>query len=220
MRVQEGQAGSSRVQDTRQIVAARSANPSLSPLARFQSRRFSPCRRCLASGAASSRGAAQPATDTSTTSRGDSKSQPTWSSEHQRNYDYHEDTRAPRYYRQCLKLCRTIVRDCPCHNPCVLRKNHDGVCCCAYHRVVRPDGVVDTVTEYTRLPRPVSVFIETCYLVLTAGLNVLGGSPAPVLFIAAALMCMLYSLGSSFGVTVVGLRSCMDEEPLEYAVAS
>jgi hypothetical protein len=31
---------------------------------------------------------------------------------------------------------------------------------------------------------------------------------------------MLYSLGSSFGVTVVGLRSCMDEEPLEYALGS
>ena len=122
VRVQEGQAGSSRVQDARQIVAARSANPSLSPLARFQSRRFSPCRRCLASGVASSRGAAQPATDTSTTSKGDSKSQPTWSSEHQRLYYYHEDTRAPRYYRQCLKPCRTIVRDWPCHNPCVLRK--------------------------------------------------------------------------------------------------
>ena len=108
VRVWEGQAGS--------------ANPFLSPLARFQSRRFSSCRRCLASGTASSRGAAQPATDTSTTSKGDSKSQPTWSSEHQRLYYYHEDTRAPRYYRQCLKPCRTIVRDWPCHNPCVLRK--------------------------------------------------------------------------------------------------
>ena len=64
-----GQAGSSRVQDTRQIVKARSATPSLSPLASFQSRRFSTCCRCLASGPASSRGASQPATDTSTTSR-------------------------------------------------------------------------------------------------------------------------------------------------------
>ena len=58
--------------------------------------------------------------------------------------------------------------------------------------------------EYTRLPTPVSVCIQTCYLVLTAWL----------------LMCMLYSLGNSFGATVVGLRSCMDEEPLEYAVGS
>ena len=74
--------------------------------------------------------------------------------------------------------------------------------------------------EYTRLARPVSVCIQTCYLVLTAWLNVLGGSAAPVFSIAAALMCMLYSLGSSFGVTVVGLRSCMDEEPLEYALGS
>ena len=71
------------------------------------------------------------------------------------------------------------------------------------------------------MPRPVSVFVETCYLVLTAGLNVLGGSPAPVFSIAAALMCMLYSLGSSFGVTVVCACSTrMDEEPLEYDVAS
>ena len=69
---------------------------------------------------------------------------------------------------------------------------------------MHPDGFPDTVMEYTRLARPVSVCIQTYYLVLTAWL----------------LMCMLYSLGSSFGVTVVGLRSCMDEEPLEYAVAS
>ena len=75
--------------------------------------------------------------------------------------------------------------------------------------------------EYTRLARPVSVCIQTCYLVLTAWLNVLGGSPAPVFSIAAALMCMLYSLGSSLGVTVVCACSTrMDEEPLEYAVAS
>ena len=85
---------------------------------------------------------------------------------------------------------------------------------------MRPDGFVHTVTEHTRLPRSVPVFIETFYFVLRVGLNVIGGSPAPVFSIAAALMCMLYSLGSSFGVTVVGFRSCMDEEPLEYALGS
>ena len=69
---------------------------------------------------------------------------------------------------------------------------------------MHPDGFPDTVMEYTRLARPVSVCIQTYYLVLTAWL----------------LMCMLYSLGSSFGVTVVGIRSCMDEEPLEYALGS
>ena len=70
------------------------------------------------------------------------------------------------------------------------------------------------------MPRSVPVFIETFYFVLRVGLNVIGGSPAPVFSIAAALMYMLYSLGNYFGVTVVGLRSCIDEEPLECALAS
>ena len=161
VRVWEGQAGS--------------ANRFLPSRAHFQWRRFSLCRRCLASGTASSRGAAQSA------------------------------TRAPpRYSPRCRRPCQIIVGHWPCRNPCVLRKNHDGDCLCAYHDVMHPDGFPDTVMEYTRLARPVSVCIQTYYLVLTAWL----------------LMCMLYSLGSSFGVTVVGLRSCMDEEPLEYAVGS
>ena len=173
VRVWEGQAGS--------------ANRFLPPRAHFQWRRFSPCRRCLASGTASSRGAAQSATHTSTTSRRDNRSRA-----------------PPRYSPRCLRPCQIIVGDWPCHNPCVLRKNHDGGCLCAYHRHVPPDGFPDTVMEYTRVARPVSGCIQTCYPVLTAWL----------------LMCMLYSLGSSFGITVVGLRSCMNEEPLEYAVGS
>ena len=155
--------------------------------AHFQWRCFPPCRRCLASGTASSRGAAQSATHTSTTSRRDNRSRA-----------------PPRYSARCLRPCQIIVNDWPCHNPCVLRKNHDGGCLCAYHRVVPPDGFPDTVMEYTRVARPVSGCIQTCYPVLTAWL----------------LMCMLYSLGSSFGITVVGLRSCMNEEPLEYAVGA
>jgi len=45
----------------------------------------------------------------------------------------------------------------------------------------------------------VSEFLGTFFLVLTVGLNVLGGSPAPALSIAAALMCMIYALGSISG---------------------
>ena len=154
---------------------ASAASRELPARAHFQWRCFPPCRRCLASGTASSRGAAQSA------------------------------TRAPpRYSPRCRRPCQIIVGHWPCRNPCVLRKNHDGGCLCAYHRVVPPDGFPDTVMEYTRVARPVCGCIQTCYLVLTAWL----------------LMCMLYSLGSSFGVTIVGLRSCMNEEPLEYAVGS
>ena len=122
VRVREGQAGS--------------ANRFLPPRAHFQWRRFSLCRRCLASGTASSRGAAQSA------------------------------TRAPpRYSPRCLRPCQIIVGHWPCRNPCVLRKNHDGDCLCAYHDVMHPDGFPDTVMEYTRLARPVSVCVQTCYLV-------------------------------------------------------
>lgn len=44
-----------------------------------------------------------------------------------------------------------------------------------------------------------SEFIGTFMLVLTVGLNVLGGSKAPVWSIACALMCMIYALGSVSG---------------------
>jgi len=75
-----------------------------------------------------------------------------------------------------------------------------GACLAAgLFRVVRPDDFDDTVTEYSLLPKLVSEFIGTFYLVLTVGLNVLGGSPAPVFSIAAALMCMIYSLGNCSG---------------------
>lgn len=42
-------------------------------------------------------------------------------------------------------------------------------------------------------------FLGTFMLVLTVGLNVLGGSKAPVFSIAASLMCMIYALGSVSG---------------------
>jgi aquaporin Z len=45
----------------------------------------------------------------------------------------------------------------------------------------------------------VSEFLGTFYLVLTVGLNVLGGSKAPVWSIAASLMAMIFALGSVSG---------------------
>merc|ERR1719486_1292887 len=45
----------------------------------------------------------------------------------------------------------------------------------------------------------VSEFLGTFYLVLTVGLNVIGGSKAPALSIAASLMCMVYALGGVSG---------------------
>merc|ERR1719321_1407873 len=45
----------------------------------------------------------------------------------------------------------------------------------------------------------ISEFIGTFFLVFTVGLNVLGGSPAAALSIAASLMCMIYALGGVSG---------------------
>merc|ERR1719333_248198 len=44
-----------------------------------------------------------------------------------------------------------------------------------------------------------SEFLGTYFLVLTVGLNVLGGSKAPVFSIAASLMCMIFALGTCSG---------------------
>merc|ERR1719161_1328248 len=65
-------------------------------------------------------------------------------------------------------------------------------------RVVRPDEFGGE-SEYSLGTKLVSEFIGTFYLVLTVGLNVLGLSPAPVWSIAAALMCMIFSLGNCSG---------------------
>merc|ERR1719161_1241955 len=60
-----------------------------------------------------------------------------------------------------------------------------GACLAAgLFRVVRPDDFDANVTEYSLVTKLVSEFIGTFYLVLTVGLNVLGGSPAPVWSIA------------------------------------
>jgi len=100
-----------------------------------------------------------------------------------------------------------------------------GACLAAgLFRVVRPDDFDANVTEYSLLTKLVSEFIGTFYLVLTVGLNVLGGSPAPVWSIAAALMCMIYSLHNCSGahfnpaVTVAILCSGRDKiKPVEAA---
>jgi len=53
--------------------------------------------------------------------------------------------------------------------------------------------------DYPLSCRLLSEFLGTFMLVLTVGLNVLGGSPAPVWSIAASLMCMIYALGTCSG---------------------
>jgi len=53
--------------------------------------------------------------------------------------------------------------------------------------------------DYPLSSRLLSEFLGTYMLVLTVGLNVLGGSPAPVWSIAASLMCMIYALGTCSG---------------------
>jgi len=53
--------------------------------------------------------------------------------------------------------------------------------------------------DWTLGQKLTSEFLGTFFLVFTVGLNVIGGSPAPALSIAAALMCMIYALGQVSG---------------------
>lgn len=66
------------------------------------------------------------------------------------------------------------------------------------HQRLRPAdyGKETPVTQGTRL---LSEFIGTFFLVLTVGLNVIGGSLAPVWSIAASLMCVIFCLGGVSG---------------------
>jgi len=68
-------------------------------------------------------------------------------------------------------------------------------------QVVRPEekGSEDPPADYPIGSKVVSEFIGTYMLVLTVGLNVIGGSKAPVFSIAASLMCMIFALGSVSG---------------------
>eukprot|EP00747_Dinoflagellata_sp_TGD_P126025 gnl/TRDRNA2_/TRDRNA2_174230_c4_seq70.p1 gnl/TRDRNA2_/TRDRNA2_174230_c4~~gnl/TRDRNA2_/TRDRNA2_174230_c4_seq70.p1 ORF type:complete len:460 (-),score=82.22 gnl/TRDRNA2_/TRDRNA2_174230_c4_seq70:82-1461(-) len=75
-------------------------------------------------------------------------------------------------------------------------------------KVVRPedfqeaedsDEEDDPDYSYSLQGRLICEFLGTYLLVLTVGLNVLGGSPAAAWSIAAALMCMIFALGSCSG---------------------
>jgi aquaporin Z len=67
-------------------------------------------------------------------------------------------------------------------------------------QVVRPEEKSqDPPGEYQMGSKLISEFLGTYMLVLTVGLNVIGGSKAPVFSIAASLMCMIFALGSVSG---------------------
>jgi len=70
-------------------------------------------------------------------------------------------------------------------------------------QVCRPEEKDDEATEapasYELPSKVLSEFLGTYFLVLTVGLNVLGGSKAPVWSIAASLMCMIFALGTCSG---------------------
>eukprot|EP00747_Dinoflagellata_sp_TGD_P092082 gnl/TRDRNA2_/TRDRNA2_165282_c3_seq5.p1 gnl/TRDRNA2_/TRDRNA2_165282_c3~~gnl/TRDRNA2_/TRDRNA2_165282_c3_seq5.p1 ORF type:complete len:451 (+),score=78.09 gnl/TRDRNA2_/TRDRNA2_165282_c3_seq5:78-1430(+) len=87
-------------------------------------------------------------------------------------------------------------------------------------RVCRPGDFDDSVTETPLYSKLTSEFLGTYMLVLTLGLNVIGGSPAAGFSIAASLMCMIFALGSCSGahfnpaVTVAIMLSGRDKCPL------
>jgi len=62
-----------------------------------------------------------------------------------------------------------------------------------------PDVVIDWSVRYPVQSVLLSEFLGTYLLVFTVGLNVLGGSLAPVMSIASALLCMVFALGSVSG---------------------
>jgi aquaporin Z len=61
------------------------------------------------------------------------------------------------------------------------------------------EELFDRNRMYSLQSRLLSEFLGTYMLVLTVGLNVIGGSKAPVWSIAASLMCMIFALGSCSG---------------------
>merc|ERR1719291_1040667 len=65
--------------------------------------------------------------------------------------------------------------------------------------VVRPEDNGGRLTVGPAISKLVSEFIGTYMLVLTVGLNVLGASPAGAFSIAAALMSMIFALGTCSG---------------------
>lgn len=89
-------------------------------------------------------------------------------------------------------------------------------------------AVLDMSNGYKKSSRLVSEFIGTFMLVLTVGLNVLGGSKAPVWSIAASLMCGIFALGNCSGghfnpavtlaITMAGEDENMKSDSLIYMV--
>jgi len=69
------------------------------------------------------------------------------------------------------------------------------------YKIVHPEEFGEPLESAKTLtyPKLVSEFLGTYFLVLTVGLNVLTGSLAAALSIAAALMCMIYALGNVSG---------------------
>jgi len=88
-------------------------------------------------------------------------------------------------------------------------------------QVCRPEEKEDDAEpgEYPIASKVVSEFLGTYFLVLTVGLNVIGGSKAPVFSIAASLMCMIFALGTCSGahfnpaVTIAIVASGRDKCP-------
>jgi len=88
-------------------------------------------------------------------------------------------------------------------------------------QVCRPEEKDDTdpneIAPYGLPSKLLSEFLGTYFLVLTVGLNVLGGSKAPVFSIAASLMCMIFALGTCSGphfnpaVTIAIVAACRDK---------
>jgi len=108
-----------------------------------------------------------------------------------------------------------------------------GGCLAAFlFRVVRPEEQMDDAEFSTYKPslrtKCVSEFLGVFILVLTVGLNVVMGSVATAFSAAAALMCMIYSLGDVSGghfnpavtlaVVLSGRDKCPPREGLAYAI--
>jgi len=70
-------------------------------------------------------------------------------------------------------------------------------------KVCRPEekdpDATEPPAEYPLGSRLMAEFLGTFFLVVTVGLNVIGGSKAPVFSIAASLMCMIFALGTCSG---------------------
>lgn len=90
----------------------------------------------------------------------------------------------------------------------------------ALFRVLRPEEATDDrpPKEYSLTSKLLGEGIGTYMLVLTVGLNVLGGSKAAAFSIAAALTCMIYAIGDVSGghfnpAVTVAIHSCGKDQP-------